>query len=341
MPTKPLKYMSDVYQGPSHITEDDPNAIEFSNAAYDRMFSEEAGYPQRDPNAEPYRPPPPNPVDFVNSQFEQFKGQYKQTFKRLKQLHGNDTESFSRAVAELDAEAEQFEAQHANVMGQITYLQGLADSGYDADTILQAQNKAVGINLLAEPVERTVTPSATGMSPGTSNSWFNRWDEMGFDAISYDPGVLSFERVDKNKVKSFYKKERKIANLNDPRKVNEIPGFNETFLRWVASERGGDEALLELLDPKTGDDDMLRWFSKFSETSTGRVVNDKIDGVSPIAKSVWSLMGTKKPPRGSDQRTYGALNFGRPQTATPKRQTSPSTGRTRVSYDGGKTWQNE
>lgn len=134
-----------------------PDAVEFSNAAYDRMFSEEAGYPQRDPNAEPYRPPPPDPRAFLNDQFEQFKGQYKATYKRLKRLHGNDVESFNRDIAELDVDAEQFEARHASTMGQIDYIQKLIDSGYNPEAGLRAQREAVGIRLPA-PVKPEQEP---------------------------------------------------------------------------------------------------------------------------------------------------------------------------------------
>lgn len=267
-----------------------PDAVEFSNAAYDRTFSGAEGYPQRDPNAQPYRPPPPDPRDLVNSQFEQFKRRYKTTYKRLKRLHGNDVESFNRAVGELDADAEQYEAQHANTMAQIDYIQKLIGSGYDADSGLRAQQEVAGIRLPAEAQPRTSTPSATGTSLSQQMNDVSRLTKIMEEQLLHDPwykwggAMIQDKTTAETKLETLFIDLWDAQNLNDPRLIHKREGFIQSFKMAADNNEQIAKLLNKLLNKRTGSVEMRRRIN--ANSSIIRAFNNRFSDTTPISSSI-------------------------------------------------------
>lgn len=280
-----------------------------------------------------------DPRAFLNDQFGQFKERYKGTYKRLKNLHGNDVEAFNRDVAELDADAEQFEARMANTMGQIDYIQSLIDSGYSPEAGLRAQQEAAGIRLPAEP--RGGAPSA--FSVGQYGAHVRMAKEAGEATIEDPWGFIrpsKRKHADPDKLIDQYRQYRakiRYDLLSPDEKIQADLAFDEgmgaddkTFKAWqkVMQENPEVKAL------RTYDPGLMA------------VAAQKVLGknVSPLGKSVGKSI-RRKPTvspalAGAMWAPSQAFNV-RKAGVAPRRQLNRTTGQTRVSFDGGKTWQSE
>lgn len=314
MPTKPLKYMSNVYQGPSHITEDDPNAIEFSNAAYDRMFSEEAGYPQRDPNA-PRRTLPSGPqIDprsFINDKLKELGDRSEAQYKAVVGS-GLEPATIQRLAMGIQDEYDQAKGQLTSNLGQL----GLIQQGVAAGELTAEAGREAAIRMIVpretadlmfpsvrvEPRSR-FTPSefrsyVKAFTEDIETTIFNPWGWGAGQRKQADPDVLK-EQYFANRAKYAYDTDLTVV---------ERQAFDQAWDTAIANSPA-KKAWRKMMRE---DPDLFT--SRTYDSKLLDIAKEKARGtVSPIAKSVWRLKGTKKPPRGSDQRVYGALNFGRPQ----------------------------
>ena len=271
-----------------------------------------------------------DPRAFLSDQFEQFKERYKGTYKRLRTLHGDNAEAFNRDIAELDADAEQFEAQMAYSMGQIEYIQALIDSGYDPEAGLRAQQEAAGIRLPAEPHKGA--PSA--FSVGQYGAHVRMAQEAGEAAIVDPWGFIRASKrkhADPDKLVDQYRQYRakiRYDLLSYDEKIQADLAFDEgmgandkTFKAWqkVMQENPEVKAL------RTYDPGLMAVAAK-------KVLGKS---VSPLGKALEPKPRTR-PIFGV---SYPLVHGG--GTPPVRRQLNRATGQTRVSYDGGKTWQIE
>lgn len=276
-----------------------------------------------------------DPRGFMDNQFEQFKGQYRQTFQRLKRQHGGDIESFSRAVAGLDAQADQYEAQYSNTVAQIDYIQGLVDSGYDADAGRRAMEQAAGIRVPAERERREDT-----FSVGQYNAHVNLAEEAGARTIK-DP--LGFIRKSKRKHAVPEKLLDEYLSYIAKIRYNQMSKQER-----IQADLAFDEGMGA--DPKTAsawkklvrENPKLKSLRTYDPGLMKEVAKKVLGPVSPIAKAMV--------PKSTAKRFIGAragmtYPYTAPRDATeeqaPIRQRNKRTGQVRISYDGGQTWQIE
>jgi hypothetical protein len=284
-----------------------------------------------------------DPREFVNNQFEQFKDRYRQTYKRLRKQHGNNVEAFNRDLARLDADADQYEAKHATAIAQIAYLQKAVESGLDAEAGLRAMERAAGI---PSPSVQGVTPSATGMSLAQQVGDIGKLTEIMNEFFIEDPWYAKpkLKKDSEAGMTSLFTDGWDAQNLSDPRNIAKRAGYIQSFARAAANNNLTNKVWVKISDLKTGSVEIRRRIAP--DTDFGRAFNGKFSDTkpkppTPLGKSVAEQKKPVYPTMGGWNPYVGRVKSRPAAIEAPKRQFNKKTGQTRISYDGGKTWQIE
>ena len=239
-----------------------------------------------------------DPREVVNTKL----GQLRDRLKRWSDTYratGVDADTYNRNLAVVQRAYNQDKAQLTGTASQLDYIEQIvsaggisSDTGYEASVRLTMPKEVVDAMFPKEP-----TPGVTGHTPGTYQALAERFMEVGEASIINPPGWGKGERkhADPERLKNVYFTERRIANLDDPRNVNKIPGFNSAFALAMDQNRHTAKTFNELTNKKTGDMEMIMAFAPTSRL--GGIIKDKIQGapVSPLGRSVWGLVKSVAP----------------------------------------------
>jgi|GEM_PF-3967116 len=222
----------------------------------------------------------------LQQNLETLKADFRNKAKRLRDA-GLDPEAHNRILADMQAEYDQGKAKFAGVQSQMDFIKKAVASGTVDPT---AANEAMARLVLPAGVADAMfptpkagpMPSVAGTTPPTYESLTKRFSGAGKATLVNPSGRSWLARnvVDPGKLKKLYENERRIANLNDPRNIGKVAGFNQAFVDAISGLRGGEEALNKLME------DNPNWFA--TPSKLGQVFNQKVSGksVSPLAKSV-------------------------------------------------------
>lgn len=233
-----------------------------------------------------------NPNEIIKAKLKALGDQAESQYNNIRDA-GLAPEVTKKLLVEIQNEYNQAKSDLVGIESQLNLIQqsvGVGEMTPEAgrEASLRMIMPRETVDLMFPSVKQGPTPSATGTSLSERNAvkeYFGKGGDGGESVVNYG-GWFGRAFTDPTKVKELYKAEHDIRNLNDPRNVNKISGFNAAFKAGISELPKGVEALNKLLDPKTGDPDMLRWFSKTSESQLGRAFNSKVDSVSPMAKSI-------------------------------------------------------
>lgn len=271
-----------------------------------------------------------DPRSFVATDLKRIEDEFRQWDTDIRETRIGVAD-YNSQLARRQAIYDNSKRELTGAMAQMDYIQQLTESGaVDPEAAREMQLRTIGMSIPSAP--RGVTPSATGVSPAGMTAYTKRFETVREGMLEYVGGKKWYrwdtKQASKKKMMERYFNERRIAGLNDPRNANKIPGFNQAFVESMGEDDRTADMIETLLDPDTGDPRMLAAFAPSSAVTRGFLnqfgVTKQRQGISPLGRSVAS-----------------ALPKPAPQRQTPIRQWSESRGQTRVSHDGGKTWQIE
>ncbi|KKK63234.1 hypothetical protein LCGC14_2996340, partial [marine sediment metagenome] len=239
-----LPYMSNVYKGPGHITENDPDAIEMSNAAYGEMFSTEKGYPQRSPVADG-----PTPGGMVQSRLAFSKRQLQDKVDRqrtelIKQgrAQGLNNRQINEYLQKLSDNAQRkamelTQKAETDVAGLAEIAQVGKIGGMNQETILRNQQHRLGLptekpaasnaevnritselyKLRAEEERYVVHPAGTA-----STYWGLGSEEVPREIEVHDPTQITYRKDSKGRDIPVYGKGVRGAQEGDEARYDQL-----------------------------------------------------------------------------------------------------------------------
>ena len=217
----------------------------------------------------------------LQQNLESLKANFRDKAKRLRDA-GLDPEAHNRILADMQSEYDQGKAKLAGVQSQMDFIKKAVTSGTVDPT---AANEAMARLVLPAGVVDAMFPMPkAGPMPslaGTTPSRYEDYTERFHTAIknsammtvpgSWFGGLGSRDKaISYPKLMELYKRERQIANLNEPRKIGEVPGFNQAFEDAASEFTGGSEAIEKLKQNHPN------WFA--TPSRLGGVFNQKVAG---------------------------------------------------------------
>jgi len=277
---------------------------------------------------QPQTTPAIDPRKIVSDRLGSLRADFKQRANTLK-ASGLDAGIHNRILAGWQDEYDQAKAELTGATSQLDLIQQQVGAG----GMTQEAGREAAIRMIVPretadlmfPSVRAVTPGVTGVSPAGMASQVGRFDTIREGMLEYPEGKewwrWDTKKASKKKMIKRYFNERHIANLNDPRNVNKIPGFNQAFIESMGGDERTADLLVELLDPETGDPRMRAAFAPDSAVNRGFMSQFKDTkphlgvGVSPLGKSI---------AKGAPKKFKGA-SAGMTYPFTPQTEQRPET----------------
>jgi len=209
------------------------------------------------------------------------KQQFRQREKQLRS-YGLSQPLLNKA---LDKMQQEWDEHMLKIMGTQSQLDLINQSVASGEIGPTAANEAMARLVLPAGVVDAMFPMPkAGPMPslaGTTPSRYEDYTERFHTAIknsammtvpgSWFGGLGSRDKaISYPKLMELYKRERQIANLNEPRKIGEVPGFNQAFEDAASEFTGGSEAIEKLKQNHPN------WFA--TPSRLGGVFNQKVAG---------------------------------------------------------------
>jgi len=242
-----------------------------------------------------------DPYNILNRHQNELWKYYEQQEKTLRD-YGLSKEAHNRAIGQIQREYDSHKFRFGTIKSQLdTIKQGVASGQIDPINGQKAMMQLVvpqgTVEAMFPRPETQPTPLATGVSPSSREGFVEQFDKIRGGMLGYPEGKKLFrwdtKQVIPEKMVKRYMTERNIANLNDPRNVAKIPGFNQAFIESMSKDERTTEALEKLLDPKTGDPRMIAAFSPDSKLNRGFMKQFGVTKTQPITPFAQSLQKQK------------------------------------------------
>ncbi len=335
------------------------NVTEFSNATYDEMFSAEAGYPQRAPAPEInsiegiYAKQLEQAMAELNTSYhqaaEQAGAEPQRQFVLLKKQAAIDWETINKdRKTDAASKETKFAALDARYQKQVAAIESKQAPNQDALQQLYEQQKReldVKFKAIADSDAQLVRLGQEGkIDPAEVEA--ERWSkalDREIPASAFRGKVNSLEQQQDNLRQDISDIEKQIKYIDQFR--FEVPWgrdrwqrYNTTTDKWVNTDMPPEEGKA-ILAAKGSLRDLLR--------TRRKSLTDVIVRGDPTLQKVvqgraaWDAANKHLNRNGTQGGGLVDLAASKPKPKLPRRQANQATGQTRISHDGGRTWQIE